>query len=138
MIKKTVLSLAAIILVLLVTTYIALEQSDVLIVETFDGSLQQPRYTHIWFVENKGTIYLEAGHPQNPWIVDLANGHTLGIQGANLDGWYAFNLDISDEGHQQIRTLMRAKYGWRDWWIGLLFDTSQSQLITLAFTDQIT
>jgi len=137
MMKRVAWSLASLIFLLLVTTYIALEQSDVLVVETFDKSLQQPRYTHIWFVESEGGIYLEAGHPQNPWVQDLANQHTIGIQGDNLDGWYAFNIDKSDEAHLNIRTLMREKYGWRDWWIAVLFDTSQSQLLTLSFTDQV-
>jgi len=138
MIKKTVLSLTGIILTMLAITYIALEQSDVLVVETFDKSLQQPRYTHIWYVEIEGQIYLEAGHPQNPWVQDLENGHTLAIQGANLDGWYAFTIGNLDEEHQKIRALMRKKYGWRDWWVALLFDTSRSQLITLSFSDQVT
>jgi len=126
-----------ILLTLLLITYIALEQNNVLIVESFDDSLQQARYTHIWYVESEGQIYLEAGNPQNPWVKDLKNKHTLAIQGANLDGWYAFSIGSSDDSHLQIRTLMRKKYGWRDWWITLLFDTSQSQLVTLSFTDQI-
>ncbi len=142
MIKIIVTSLCGFILILLVTTYIALEQSDVLIVETFDRSAQIARYTHVWFVREDGQIYLEAGHPQNPWVQDLASADIIGIQGANLDGWYAFTVGDSQAevitGREKIRALMRQKYGWRDWWVTRLFDTSQSQLVRLTFTDRVT
>ena len=142
MIKKIVMSLCGFILILLITTYLALEQSDVLVVESFDRSAQNARYTHIWFVVEEGHIYLEAGHPENPWVQDLAKADTIGIQGANLDGWYAFSISNSqtseNSDHLKIRALMRKKYGWRDWWVALLFDTSQSQLVSLTFTDRVT
>ena len=142
MVKKVVVPFFGLILILLGTTYIALEQSDVLIVETFDRQAQQARYTHVWFVVEEGQIYLEAGHPENPWVRDLANVDIIGIQGANLDGWYAFSISDShtseNNSHLKIRSLMRIKYGWRDWWIALLFDTSQSQLVSLTFTDRVT
>lgn len=36
--------------------------------------------------------------------------------------------------HHRIRTLLRTKYGLRDWWIGLLQDTSRSMAVKLRPT----
>ena len=37
--------------------------------------------------------------------------------------------------HERIRSLLREKYGLRDWWIGLLFDTSSSLAVELVGAD---
>ena len=36
------------------------------------------------------------------------------------------------EGHERVRALMREKYGWRDRWVSLLFDTSRSLAVRLV------
>ena len=33
------------------------------------------------------------------------------------------------DGHAEVRAAMRAKYGWRDAWIALLFDTTHSRAV---------
>ncbi len=111
-------------------TFIALEQDGVILVETRaeDGT---PRVTHVWFAEDQGGVYLEAGNPNNPWVGDLESLKQIRITGEALDGDYEFSVHDTPEHHQAIRTLMRAKYGWRDAWIDILFDTSQSSLIEL-------
>jgi hypothetical protein len=40
------------------------------------------------------------------------------------------------EGRERIRTLLRQKYGWADWWVGMLQDTSDSVLVRLEPLDQ--
>ena len=85
--------------------------------------------TRIWIVEEAGQLYLEAGHPDNPWVLDLKGADQLELKGGGLDGRYSFRVVADD--HDRIRALMRAKYGWRDQWLSLIFDTSQSQLVEL-------
>ena len=110
-------------------TYIALESGGVTSVWTNRHDGDGDRETHIWFVQIDNKLFLEAGHPENPWVRDLEPGSTLTLVGGNIDGTYAFQV-IDD--HRRIRSLMREKYGWRDQWIGLLFDVSQSQMIELG------
>ena len=51
---------------------------------------------------------------------------------------YSFEIGSSRSDHESIRRLMRAKYGWRDWWIGMVFDTSSSMRVKLKPTRQTT
>ena len=112
------------------TTLLALEAGSVVTVETKTSS-NALRRTHIWFVATHNALYLEAGNPQNPWVQDLRSTSSLHLVGAGLDGEYAFAVYVEPVEHEKIRNLMRAKYGWRDWWVDMLFDTSQSALVRL-------
>ena len=119
------------ILVIVVITAVALEISGVVTVHT-ETPAGAHRTTHVWFVEDDGVLYLEAGSPTNPWVVDLIDKQTLRLSGQGLDGTYRFALHESGGSHQRIREMMRQKYGWRDVWIGMLFDTSASQMMELS------
>ncbi len=110
-------------------TYLALESGDVVTVETLDSSTDEIRVTRIWFVRSDGGLFLEAGTPTNSWVEDLEHASTIKLAGHNLDGEYAFKIHLKPADHENIRALMRSKYGWRDLWIAILFDTSQSQLV---------
>lgn len=116
-------------------TYVALESSDVVVVTTQTADPIEIRETHIWFVENDNGIFLEAGNPDNPWVRELATTPTLILSGSSLDGEYRFQRHPANS-HIEIRALMRAKYGWRDRWIALLFDTSRSFMIELEPIEQ--
>ena len=120
--------LVVIAMLFVIVTLIALEASDVVTVETKTSSAALRR-THVWFVATDTNLYLEAGNPQNPWVQDLSRLSTLHLSGAGLDGEYSFELYVNE--HNKIRNLMRAKYGWRDWWVDMLFDTSRSSAVRL-------
>jgi hypothetical protein len=113
------------------TTYLALELGQVAIAQTtkLDG---EPRHTHVWYVEERGALYLEAGHPDNPWVRELEHMQTLTLAGEGIGGEYLFDQSQNIADHERIRRMMRRKYGWRDWWIDVLFDTSSSRLIELS------
>ncbi len=117
------------------TTYLALESAGVVSVETTRSAGGGSRSTHIWYVENDGTILLEAGHPDNPWVQDLVNSASIKLSGNGIDGHYSYAISDEPDAHMRIRNLMHSKYGWRDSWIGLLFDTSQSRLVVLSRRD---
>jgi hypothetical protein len=44
---------------------------------------------------------------------------------------YLAELVREPGGHETIRALLRRRYGLRDWWVGLLFDTSRSVAVRL-------
>ncbi|MEM7098995.1 MAG: hypothetical protein AAF541_12110 [Pseudomonadota bacterium] len=113
---------------LIATTYIALESGGVFIAETKGFDNQAVRKTHIWFVEHENRVFLEAGNPNNPWVKDLEAGSTLILRSADHEATYRYVLHRQGR-HREIRQLMRQKYGWRDWWVSLWFDTTQSYLI---------
>ncbi|MGI9327436.1 MAG: hypothetical protein ACR2PZ_19615 [Pseudomonadales bacterium] len=114
----------------LLLTYLALEIDGVISIQTLDGN-QQPRVTHVWHVVHQQRLTLEAGHPDNPWVQDLAGSDQVSVRGDGLDGNYSFVVNRAPSDHQLIRQLMRKKYGWRDSWISLLFDTSRSAMVQL-------
>ena len=114
-------------------TFVALESDGVALVETKVEGSDEYRQTRIWFVQSDHELLLEAGNPNNPWVRDLSISNTLNLaldgEGNSLE--YAFDLRTAPEEHERIRKLMREKYGWRDLWIGMLFDVSASQLVAL-------
>lgn len=116
-----------------ILTWLALEAGGVAIVETeaADGST---RSTHVWFAMPDEEIWIEAGTPENGWYVDIQNraALTLSTDEAKLSGDYLAEPLPGDASHQRIRALLREKYGLRDWWIALLFDTSHSVAVRLT------
>ena len=116
---------------LVATTVVALELGEVVMVETSGVVSSVARQTHVWFIEIDDKILLEAGNPQNSWVQDLVAGGELRLVGQRLGGGYSYSLN-GPESHQQIRDLMRAKYGWRGWWISLIIDTTESTMIEIA------
>ena len=109
-------------------TYTALEAGGVISAITTSHTDGSERVTHIWYVTENGNAFLEVGNPNNPWIQDLNAGSSLILKGDGFDGKYDFAVHDSSS-HAKIRSLMRDKYGWRDVWVGWLFDTSQSYMI---------
>lgn len=112
-------------------TYLALELGDVLTVATTNHNTGEPRKTHIWFVQEDGQVFLEAGNPSNPWVQDIQTQPTVELTGDAITGQYDLHIVEDDTGHHKARSLMRAKYGWRDVWVAALFDTSESKLVSV-------
>jgi len=111
-------------------TWIALESGGVAIVETRkpDGSV---RSTHVWFVERGGDLWLEAGAPENPWFLDAQRDPRLGFRAEHTSGQFVAEPADDPTRHREIRALLRAKYGWRDRWVGMLVDSTQSRAVRL-------
>jgi hypothetical protein len=119
------LALALLLVALLAITWWALEASGVARVETraADGTL---RSTHVWFVEDDDTLWLEAGSRDNGWYRDIRRDPQLWIDtGDGRQAWRAHPVDDTQR-QQRLRAQLRAKYGVRDWWVGWLVDSSQS------------
>jgi hypothetical protein len=126
---------AAVILPLLVgfgaVTWAALEVSDVAVLETRDPD-GGARRTRVWFAEHGGAIWLEAATPAREWLHDVQRAPRVTLErGDDLESFDASPL-AGEASHEEIRALLRAKYGWRDRWVGLLQDTSQSVAVRLV------
>jgi len=112
-----------------ITVY-ALEADGVAVVETLapDGSTRE---THVWFVEPDGELWLEAGSPDNPWFADARHAGRLELRAGDRSGDYTVTVFEDPEPRARIRAALRAKYGWRDRWVGLFVDQSKSLVVRL-------
>ncbi len=132
MIVRIAVTTVALALVVFVgTTWWALESFGVATVETLteDGSL---RSTHVWYVEPDGELWLEAGSPENGWFRDALENPALSFRAEQRSGRYRAQPLDGDDAHHRIRSLIRAKYGLRERWVGLLVDTSRSVAVQLV------
>jgi hypothetical protein len=111
-------------------TWWALESGGVAIVETraHDGTA---RFTHVWYAETDGELWLEAGTPENGWFVDIQGHPQLRLAIDDRSQRYTAKPIEDPSGHGRIRALMRGKYGFRDRWVGLVADTSRSIAVRL-------
>ncbi len=122
---------ALIVLGVVLLTWWALEWSSVAVLETqsADGAV---RSTHVWYAEPDGEIWIEAGTPENGWYVDVQEDPVVSFSTPERSSEYVAQIIPGHEAHLRIRDLLRKKYGFRDWWIGVLFDTSQSVAIRMV------
>jgi hypothetical protein len=113
----------------------ALESGGVAVIETRapNGAV---RSTHVWYVEPNRELWLEAGTPENPWFLDVQRHPTLTFRADARSARYLTRPVADPSGHTRIRSLMRQKYGLRDRWVGLLFDTSRSVAVQLMPADE--
>jgi hypothetical protein len=129
--KIAIGSVVAVLAAFVLITWWAAESSGVAVIETraADGS---PRATHVWFAEPDGELWLEAGTPENSWYVDVRRDSHVSFSSAERAGEYTAEPVEARDAHDRIRSLFREKYGVRDWWIGLFFDTSRSVAVQLV------
>lgn len=129
--KVVIASVAAALVAFAMLTGWALESSGVAVLESCapDGSL---RSTRVWFAEPRGELWLEAGTPENAWYLDIQRDPLVSFSSAGQSGWYTAQRVEDPGAHDEIRSLLREKYGLRDWWVALLFDTSRSVAVQLT------
>ncbi len=130
MLKRALIAIAALTVAFVATTWWALESGGVAVIETRapGGSI---RSTHVWYAEPDGGLWLEAGTPQNAWFQDVQQHPALTFEADGRSARYNAQVVDDPSGHPQIRALMREKYGLRDLWVGLIFDTTRSVAVRL-------
>lgn len=127
--------LIAAVAVFVLITWWALESGGVAVIETRaeDGSL---RSTHVWFAEPEGELWVEAGTPENGWYLDIQREPVLSFSADGRSGRYFAEPLSGINTHLRIRSLLREKYGLRDRWISLIFETSGSIAVRLNPADE--
>lgn len=128
--KRAAIALATLFVAPVLFTAWALEGGGVAVVTT-QGPVG-PRETHVWYARDQGQWLLEAGTPENPWFVDLGRDPHLQLKAPDASGRFRAEPLPNPEGHEHVRRLLRAKYGVRDAWIALLFDTDRSVAVALS------
>ena len=108
-----------------------LESGGVAVVETRapDDSL---RSTHVWYVEPGGELWLEAGTPENSWYLDVRRDPTLVFHAEGRSQSYRAEPALDPGARARVRSLIREKYGFRDWWVGWFVDSSSSTAVRLV------
>jgi hypothetical protein len=108
----------------------ALEAGDVAVLATQrrDGGVRE---THVWWATDAGAIWVEAATPERAWLAEaLASGEVDLTRDGRRERFEVERVpDV--QGHARVRALLRAKYGLRDAWVGLLQDTSRSVAVRL-------
>lgn len=125
-----VLSLLALILTFVAITLIALEGREVVVLQTAgaDGTVHR---TRTWVADEDGAAWIEAANPDRPFLQDLQRNPTLTIERSGRQQQCRATVAANPDGHRRIRRLLAVKYGWADWWIGQLTDTSDSLAVRL-------
>jgi len=111
------------------TTWLALEGRDVALLRT--GPAAEPRATRVWVAAADGARWLEAATPERAWYRDVLADPVVSLEHRGATTRYRAAPEPGPEGHRRIRTLLRAKYGWADDFVGLLQDTSRSVAVRL-------
>jgi len=112
-------------------TLLALEGGEVVIVRTWDKS-GAVRETRTWIADDEGGSWIEAASPMRRFFWDvLARPDVELWRGGRWQRCRAL-VAANPEGHERIRRLLAAKYGWKDRWIGMLTDTSRSVALRMA------
>jgi hypothetical protein len=111
-------------------TWWALEAGGVAVVDTRapDGAR---RSTHVWYVERDSELWLEAGSPENAWFQDVQRDPLLVFRAEGASARYVARPVSDPDAQQQVRALLREKYGFRDRWVGLFVAASGSVAVRL-------
>jgi len=136
MLKRLIQVVVGAVMLFCLITWWALESDGVAIIRTEmpNGSM---RSTHVWFVEPGDEIWIEAGSPANAWYRDIqkepamsysnpGSGQTIDVRALPTPG---------EAAHDRLRSQLRAKYGFRDWWIAHLIDDTGSIPVRLVSRD---
>jgi hypothetical protein len=112
-------------------TLVALEGREVVVIETVDDA-GAPRRTRTWIADDVGSAWIEAATPERPFVEDLRARPALVLERRGARRPCTAEILPNPEGHDRIRRLLAARYGWADCWIGLVADTHASLGIRLS------
>ena len=129
-IRNVVIGAAVLAVAFGATTLIALEGKDVAVLYTRDDA-GGARRTRVWVAERDGALWVEAATPERGFYRDLVLRPELDVEHGGRAQRMIARPEPGDAGHEQIRTMLRDKYGWADCWVALLQDTSRSVAVRL-------
>ncbi len=131
---RTAVALGGALLVTILTvgaiTLYALEGNDVIVLHTHspDGAM---RTTRTWVAADGVALWVEAAQPERPFFRHLLVNPEVEVERNGALRRYRATPIGNPDGHARIRAMLAQKYGWADWWISLLQDTSRSVAVRL-------
>jgi hypothetical protein len=111
-------------------TLLALEGREVVVLRTLDAH-GQARDTRTWIADEDGYAWIEAANAERPFLLHLQTHPEVELRRGGTPYRCHAAAVSNPAGHQRIRRLLAAKYGWADRWIGWLTDTSGSLAVRL-------
>jgi hypothetical protein len=112
-------------------TLYALEGQEVVVLRT-SGEQGATRDTRVWIAAEGEHAWIEAATPDRDFYRDLlAHPDAELIRGGSTSRVRAEPVPGA-EAREHLRSLLRAKYGLADWWVGLLQDTSRSVAVRIV------
>ena len=118
-------------------TWVALEGNEVAVLRTRtpDGRFEE---TRVWVVDAAdGAALIEAASPERAWYQSLRSHGDVELLRDGAPLRYRATPEPDPESRARIRALLREKYGWADWWVGLLRDPSDSVPVRLEPLDAV-
>lgn len=107
---------------------VASESGEVVVLST-RGDGEAAEETRLWVVDHEGRQYLRAGQPQAGWFQRLKAEPRIGLERNGARN--AFDAVPEVEKRTVINDLMRAKYGWADEFIGMMFGRDDATPVRL-------
>ena len=130
LLRRTIAAAVAASLVFGVVTLIALEGNEVVVVRT-DAADGTEHATRTWIADAEGAAWIEAANPERPFLHDLEREPTMRLERRGALRRCRAAILPNPDGHQRIRALLAARYGWADRWIALVADTRRSVAVRL-------
>ena len=96
----------------------ASESGEVVVLTTTDAD-GSAHPTRLWLVENAASMWLRAGSPSSAWLARLRGQPAVTVERNGRE--LRFEAAPDPGARDTVNALMRAKYGWADRWIALLF-----------------
>jgi hypothetical protein len=116
--------------VLLGLSFAASESGEVVVLKTKTEHATKPDHeTRIWVVDDEGRQWVRAGQPQSSWLLAIQRDPLVEMVRGEHSAAYTAVPDIS--ARDRMNALFRAKYGWADAYIDLLFGHTKSTPIRL-------
>jgi hypothetical protein len=112
-------------------TWVALEGGGGVAVLETKAPNGTARATRVWVAEQDGSLWLEAPNPRRAWLHDVSLDPIVSLARDGRRLAYRAVPEPGEDGHRRIRAWLRERYGWRDAFVGLLADTSQSIAVRL-------
>lgn len=115
---RPLLAVAGVLLALGVATYVAGEQTEVVLLRTFD--VEGPHETKLWAVDHDGAVWVRVANPKRKWFERLeAQPRAVLVRGGETQIVLA-EPQRSPDVRAAVDAAFRAKYGIVDWWYGVL------------------
>jgi hypothetical protein len=133
-VKRLALGACALLLAFGAVTLVALEASDVAVLVTPrpGGGVRE---THVWWADDDGGLLVEAATPERAWLAEAEAAGEIDVVRDGRRERFRVERSPAPGAHDRLRALLRAKYGWRDAWVGLLQDSSRSVAVRLTPRD---
>ena len=117
--KKALLAAGALALLVAAGTYLAGEQTEVVVLRTFDpaGVVHE---TKMWAVDRDGAVWVRVANRGRGWYQRLLANPRVELKRAGRKAAMLASPDESPEARVAVDAAFRAKYGWVDGWYGAL------------------